>query len=129
MPGDNAATVAANAPVAFPQDGPASGGIAVRVDAFSFTVVNAGDYEVSWQVSFTEAGQLQLALNGAGLPDTVIGRATTTNQGSGNTIVTIGAGQVLSVINPAGNPTALTITTDAGGTHSVSATLSIKRLS
>ena len=129
MPGDNSATVAAGSPVAFPQTGPASGGIATRVDAFSFTIVNAGDYEVAWQVSFTEAGQLQLAIGGAGLPDTVIGRATTTNQGSGNTIVTIGAGDVLSVINPAGNPTALTITTDAGGTHSVSATLSIKRLS
>jgi|ERR1700690_191647 len=129
MPGDNSATVAVGAPVEFPQTGPASATpIVTRVDNFSFTLLNTGTYAVSWQVSVTEAGQLQLAIGGAGLPDTVTGRATGTDQISGNTIITATAGQVLSLINPAGNSTALTITPTAGGTHSVSATLNIRQI-
>jgi len=129
MPGDNSATVAVGAPVAFPQTGPVSASpIATRVDNYSFTLLNTGTYAVSWQVSVTEAGQLQLAIGGSGLPDTVTGRATGTDQISGNTIITATAGQVLSLINPAGNSTALTITPTAGGTHSVSATLNIRQI-
>jgi hypothetical protein len=127
MPGDNAATVAVGAPVAFPQNGPTNGA-AVRADNFTFTLPNTGDYEVDCQVSVTEAGQLQLALGGAGLPNTVAGRATGTSQIVISTIIHATAGQVLSVINPAGNATALTITPIAGGTHAVSATLKIKQV-
>jgi len=129
MPGDNSATVAAGAPVAFPQTGPASAtAIVTRGDDYTFMFNNAGTYQIDWQVSFAEAGQLQLAIGGVGLPDTVVGRATGTSQAVGNAVITVGAGNVLSVINPSGNPAALTITPTAGGTHSVSATLTIKRL-
>lgn len=129
MPGDNAATVAVGAPVAFPQNGPTSAPAAAnRADNFTFTLPNTGDYEVDCQVSVSEAGQLQLALGGVGLPDTVAGRATGTSQIVISTIIHATAGQVLSVINPAGNSTALTITPIAGGTHSVSATLKIKQV-
>jgi hypothetical protein len=129
MPGDNAATVAAGAPVLFPQVGPTSGaGAPVAASSSTFTLPATGDYEVDCQVSVTEAGQLQLALGGVGLPNTVAGRATGTSQIVISTIIHATAGQVLSVINPAGNATALTITPIAGGTHSVSATLKIKQI-
>jgi hypothetical protein len=105
-----------------------------RATASSFTLAAIGDYEISWQVPVTEAGQLVLALDtGAGaveLPNTVVGRPTGTTPIVGHTIITTTvAGSILSVRNPAGNSNALTITPLAGGTHPVSATLIIKRLS
>jgi hypothetical protein len=133
MPSDNAATVAVGAPVLFPQTGPADGSSAIaRVSATSaFTLAAAGIYSVSFQVSVTEPGQLELALNGisGALPATVVGRATGTSQIWASVLIQAAAGDVLTVVNPAGNSTALTITPLAGGTHSVSATLVIRRLS
>jgi hypothetical protein len=131
-PPNNAAPVAVGGAVEFPQNGAANG--IARATASAFTLPAIGDYEVSWQVPVTEAGQLVLALDtGAGaveLPGTVVGRATGTTPIVGHTIITTTvANSILSVRNPAGNPTALSVTPLAGGTHPVSATLIIKRLS
>ena len=129
MPGDNSATVAVGAAVEFPQDGPTVGtGPPTRFSVTEFTLPATGTYLVNAQVSFDEAGQLQIALDGVGLPDTVVGRATGTSQLIINTLIAATAGQRLSIINPTGNVAALTITPIAGGTHSVSATLIITRL-
>jgi hypothetical protein len=124
---DYSTTVAVGAAVPFPQAGPTSGA-ATAASSSTFTLVAGGDYEVKWQVSVTEAGQLQLAIGGTGLPDTVVGRATGTDQILGNTIITATAGQVLSVINPAGNAAALTVTPIAGGSSPISGTLSITKV-
>jgi hypothetical protein len=128
MPGDNADTVAPGTAVDFPNNGPTTADVVTRASASTFTLVEAGTYEVNAQVSVSEAGQLQLAIGGVGLPETVAGRATGTSQIVISTIINVGAGDVLSVINPAGNAAALTITPIAGGTHSVSATLTVKLL-
>lgn len=92
-----------------------------------------GVYEVTWQVSIDEPGQLELWLDsGSGavaLPATTVGRATGTSQLFGNTLIeTTAVNSILSVRNPTGNIPALIITPTAGGTHSVSATLTIKKL-
>ena len=55
MPPDNAATVAAGAPVFFPQNGPTAGGI-VRLDSGEFVLPRAGTYGVDFSVSVTGAG-------------------------------------------------------------------------
>ncbi|HSW75588.1 MAG TPA: hypothetical protein VLG50_00945 [Candidatus Saccharimonadales bacterium] len=129
MPPDNAATVAVGSAVQFPQDGATSGAGITRLTASTFNLAAIGIYEVTWQVSVTEAGQLILVLNGADLPDTVVGRASGTNQITGSAFITTSViNSVLSVNNPSGNSTALTITPLAGGTRPVSATLTIKRL-
>lgn len=128
MPGDNSATVAVGASVQFPQDGPANGAI-TRIDVSTFNLSAAGTYEVIWQVSIDEPGQLQLAINGTGLANTVVGRATGSSQIFGSTIITTTvSNSTLSVINPVGNSTALTITPIAGGASAVSATLTVKEL-
>jgi hypothetical protein len=127
MPPDNAATVAAGSPVQFPQNGPQAGGIA-RSGPGTFVLPDAGTYRVSFVVSVTEAGQLELTRNGLELAYTVNGRATGTSEITGEALVTATAGDVISVINPAGNPTALTITPLAGGTHPVGATLIVEQL-
>ena len=129
MPPDNAATVAPGTDVSFPQDGPNSGTSIVRLDDSSFNLAVIGTYQVLFQVSVTEAGQLVLTLNGAELDYTVVGRATGVSQIVGMAVVeTTAATDVLTVRNPAGNAAALTITPLAGGAQSVSAHLVITQI-
>lgn len=136
MPPDNAATVAVGAPVLFPETGPVGGGV-IRNGASpsEFVLPNIGTYQITFQVSVTEAGQLMLDLSTDGgstfnpLPETVVGRATGTSQIVGTSLVTTTvANSIVRVINPAGNSTALTITPLAGGTHSVSAHIVITQM-
>ncbi len=127
MPGDNAAPVAVGADVHFPQDGEIFGDIQ-RVSVDSFLLPTAGVYQVMFQVSVTEAGQLVLALDNVELPQTVVGRATGTSQIVGLSLVRATAGQILSVRNSSQGFAALTITPFAGGAAPVSAHLTILRL-
>jgi hypothetical protein len=129
MPPNNAATVAPNTDVSFPQDGPISGTAITRVNASSFNLAGIGTYQVLFQVNVNEAGQLILTLNGADLAYTVVGRATGTSQIVGMALVqTTVINSVLTVRNPAGNSEALTITPLAGGTRPVSAHLVITQV-
>jgi hypothetical protein len=130
MPGDNAATVGVATDVSFPQNGPASATTLItRVNESSFSLGAIGTYEVQFQVSVTEAGQLDLTLNGDELAYTVVGRATGTSQIVEMALVqTTLVDSTLTVRNPAGNSTALTITPLAGGKSPVSAHLVILRL-
>jgi hypothetical protein len=128
MPPDNAATVAPGTDVDFPQDGPSSGTI-TRTGPASFNLAEIGTYRVAFNVSVSEAGQLILTLNGADLAYTVTGRATGTSQITGESLVqTTSVNSILTVRNPAGNSTALTITPLAGGTRPVSASLIVEQL-
>ncbi|WP_416151668.1 collagen-like protein [Salipaludibacillus sp. HK11] len=133
MPPDNAATVATGGDVDFPQDGPSSGVEISRTGADTFNLAEIGFYQVLFQVSVSEAGQLVLTLDSGGgaveLAYTVVGRATGTSQIVGMAIVeTTVINSILTVRNPANNATALTITPLAGGTEPVSAHLVITRL-
>jgi len=129
MPPDNAVTVAPGTDVSFPQDGPNSGTSIVRLDDSSFNLAVIGTYQVLFQVSVTEAGQLILTLNGEDLEYTVAGRATGVSQIVGMAIVeTTSVNAVLTVRNPEGTAAALTITPLAGGTRPVSAHLVITQL-
>lgn len=135
--GDYAATVAAGAPVPFPRNGANSGsGIARTFNPYneSFTLPNTGTYEVTFNVSTTEPGQLQLAFR---VDTTYTPIAHTTAVGAGGTnggpiggtfFITATAGQALAVINPAGNPAALTITPAGTLTYANVPTLTIKQL-
>ncbi|MET3683737.1 hypothetical protein ABID56_001846 [Alkalibacillus flavidus] len=128
MPPDNAATVAPGTDVSFPQDGPTSGTDILRVNDTTFNLAETGIYQVLFQASIAEAGQLILTLNGADLEYTVVGRATGTSQIVGMALVeTSVIDSLLTVRNPAGNATALTLTPLAGGTRPVSAHLVITR--
>lgn len=128
MPGDNTATIAAGAPIAFPQNG-LTNGIITRINSSQFNIPAIGIYLVIWQVSIAEAGQLILQLNGTDIPTSVVGRATGTSQIHGQTMITTTQiNSVLQVINPSGNPVALTLTPTAGGTRTVTANLVITRI-
>ena len=111
------------------QDGPNSGVDISRTSANSFSLGLIGIYEILFQVGVNETGQLLLTLNGADLEYTVVGRATGTSQIIGMAIVTTtSVNSILTVRNPAGNATALTITPSAEGTRPVSAHLVIIQL-
>jgi hypothetical protein len=130
MPPNNSATVGVGADVSFPQTGPISpGGAIVRTGPSTFTLSAIGTYQVMFQVSVNEPGQLELTLNSAELAYTVVGRATGTNQIVGISLVTTTVtNSVLTVRNPASNSTALTITPLAGGASAVSAHLVITQI-
>ena len=126
MPGDNTATIGVGEDVEFPQNGPTSGTTITRVSASEFNLAEIGTYQVLFQVSVDEAGQLVLTLDDEELDYTVVGRATGTSQIVGMALVeTTEENSILTVRNPAGNSTALTITPLAGGTRPVSAHLVI----
>lgn len=129
MPGDNAATVAIGGDVDFPQDGPTSGGGITRLGVDSFNLATPGVYEVDWQVSVTEPGQLALTLNGLAIDATRVGRATGTSQLVGLTLITVTVPNSVLTVRNSISAAALTITPIAGGQGAVSATLTIKRLS
>lgn len=129
MPPDNAATVAPGTDVSFPQDGPNSGADIARTGPASFNLAQIGTYQVLFEVSVDEAGQLILTLNGADLAYTVFGRAAGASQIVGMALVeTTAVNSILTVRNPAGNAAALTITPLAGGTRPVSAHLVITQI-
>ena len=129
MPGDNGASIAAGADLSFPQNGPTFGTDVIRLGPSSFTLVSVGIYQVMFQVSITESGQLCIVLNAGQNPTTVVGRATGTSQLVGICLVqTVLPGSILSIRNPLGEPIALTATPVAGGTNPVSAHLVITRL-
>ena len=133
MPPDNAAMVAVGADVQFPQDGSTSGPAIVRTGSGSFNLADIGTYQVLFQICVTEAGQLILTLDSGGgateLAYTVVGRSTGTSQITGIALVTTTVvNSVLTVRNPAGNVSPLTITSAAGGTLPVSAHLTISRI-
>jgi len=126
MPPDNAATVGAGEDVEFPQDGPTSASNITRINASEINLAEIGTYQVFFQVSVSEAGQLVLTLDGQELDYTVVGRATGTSQIISTSLVTTTEpDSVLTVRNPEDNATALTITPVAGGTMPTSAHLVI----
>lgn len=129
LPPDNTATVAPGTDVSFPQDGPNSGSDISRSGTDSFNLAQIGTYQIFFEVSVDEAGQLILTLNDEDLAYTVVGKATGASQIIGMAIVTTtAANSILTVRTPAGNSAALTITPLAGGTRPVSAHLIITQI-
>jgi hypothetical protein len=123
-------TVSPGEAVAFPDPGPSDGSGAIYPSTASSYVLTAiGTYDVSFQVPVIEAGQLELAMNGAPLPYTVVGRSTGTTQITETTLVTTtSADSYLQVLNPLGALSDLIIAPFAGGTIAANATLVIERL-
>lgn len=134
MPSDNVATIAPGGDIEFPQDGPIVGTSIVRFSNTSFVLIDIGTYLVQFQASIDEAGQLGLTNNNNIIPSSIVGRATGTSQIVGFLIITTtSSNTVISVRNPPGNPTALTLTPNAGGAiaggnGAVSAHLTILKL-
>ena len=126
---DYAATVAVGAPVPFPQAGPAQGAGIVAGGTNQFVLPLAGNYRVSWAVDFVEASQLEAALDGTPVANTCATSGAGTQQNTNTVLIAATAGQLLSVINPAGNAAALTVQpADGSLTHAQAPSLTIEYL-
>ena len=92
----------------------------------AFTI--AGDYRVAVSVSGVEPGQFGLFLNGASVAGTVYGSGAGTQQDTGQAIITIAAGDVLTLRNHS-SAAAVGLQTLAGGTQgNVSASILVQKL-
>lgn len=125
MPLDNEAPVGLGMDVSFPFDGPTGSGGISRLSPSEFLLAAIGTYQVTFQVSVSEAGQLILTLNGVDLPYTAVGRATGTSQLVGTALVSTTTPFSTLTVRNSGSFSALTITPSAGGYQPVSAHLTI----
>jgi hypothetical protein len=91
-------------------------------------LVNAGTYKITFSVSGVEPSQMALFDNGAPVPGTVYGSGAGTQQNIGQAIITVAAGDVLTIRNHS-SAAAVTLQTLAGGTQTnVNASITIEKL-
>lgn len=129
---DYTTTVAVGAAIPFPRDDFLSGGI-IRSSTTEFLLPFAGTYKVDFIIQTTELGQWQVSVAGVAVANSTVGNQNPTSGGhlfTGVAFVTTVSNDVLmSVINPAGNSTALTITPPGGAvTHANVQSLVIRRI-
>lgn len=129
-PPDYPTTIATGSSLDFPHAGPCGGSSITRTSSGEFSLSAIGVYEIFWQADITEAGQLMLRLNGVLQTQTTASRATGTVSFANCVIIqTTSINSIVSVMNPPGNATALTLTPASGGlTQAPATSLVIKRL-
>ncbi|MCU1465208.1 MAG: hypothetical protein JWM72_1136 [Actinomycetia bacterium] len=92
------------------------------------TVTNAGTYRIETSVSSVEPAQVAIFVNGAELAGSTYGSGAGTQQDTGHVIVTLAAGDVLTLRNHS-SAAAFTLQTLAGGTQTnVNASILIQQL-
>jgi hypothetical protein len=125
-----AQTLLPGAPIAYTTSRTALGtGITKNGAGTIITIANAGTYYIAFQASCTEAGQLGLSINGVLDANTVVGRATGTEQIYETYVHSFSALTTISVVNA--STTTLTLTPSAGpvvGPDPVSTNIVIVRI-
>lgn len=106
---DYPSPLASGAAVPFPRNAAAVNAPVARASASSFTVLVSGVYEISWTVAFVEASQLQISISGLGVVDTTTLSGAPNSINSNAAIVALSVGELIELINPPGNPGALTV--------------------
>jgi hypothetical protein len=110
---EGAQSIAGEAPVTFSGAGTVSSGFTHIAGAAEITVASAGVYEIRFEVIPFQASQLALFVNGAVAPGTTFGNPTA-NQNSGQAILVLGAGDVLTLRNHT-SAGAITLLASTGG--------------
>ena len=108
-----AETVAVESDVTFSTTGPVSGFTHVPT-ASTIGVETSGTYLVKFSVTGTQAGQFTLMDDGEVVGGTTYGTANAPGQDGGEAIVTLSAGDVLTLRNHTSS-TSVVLETDAGG--------------
>jgi hypothetical protein len=104
------------ADVTFDGNGVKTPGITHAPGTTQILVTTPGDYKISFSVSGVEPSQFALFLNGSPLTNTVYGSGAGTQESMGQAIVTLAAGDVLTLRNHS-SAAAVTLQTLAGGTQ------------
>jgi len=103
-------------------------GIAHVPGTTQIAVSDAGKYEVHFSVSGVEPNQFAIFINGALAEGTVYGSGAGTQQNTGQAILALACGDVLSLRNHS-STNAVTLQTQAGGTQaSINASVLIRKL-
>jgi hypothetical protein len=125
---DAAQTVPIEADVIFNKNGVLTSGITHALGAAGIVLVNAGDYKVTFSVSGTEVSQMALFVNGILVPGTIYASGAGTQQNTGLAIVSLAAGDVLTVRNHSSSA-AVGLATAIGGTQAnVNASVAIEKI-
>ena len=123
-----AETVAIEAAIAFDSNGVMTSGITHSLGTSDITLLNAGIYKIDFSVSGTEPNQMALFVNGVVVPGTTYGSGAGTQQNSGQAIIAVGAGGVLSVRNHS-SAAAVGLAALIGGTQpTANASVTIEKL-
>jgi collagen type I alpha len=128
-----AEVVALEADVVFDSNGVVTQGLVHAANTAEITVVDPGDYQVSFSVSGAEPNQFALFRNGSAVDGGIYGSGASTQQNNGQAIVTLAAGDRLTIrnhssdaaIDLAGAP----LPTIGGTAPAVNASIVIEKLS
>ena len=124
-----AQVVAIEADVGFGSNGVMTSGITHALGSPAIVLANAGDYKVTFSVSGTEPSQMALFVNGLEVPGGIYGSGAGTQLTTGQVILTVAAGAVLTVRNHS-SAAAVTLATPIGGTQAnANASVAIEKLS
>jgi len=122
-----AATVAIEAPILFDSNGPLLG-ITHILGSGAIVVTNGGTYAITFSVSGTEPNQFAISVNGIADATTIYGSGAGTQQNTGQAILTLGAGDTITIINHS-SAAAVTLASIVGGAQAnVRASVLIERL-
>jgi hypothetical protein len=121
-------TVAIEADIPFDSNGLLTAGITHAPGNAGIAVVGAGIYKIDFSVSGTEPSQFAVFVNGAVAPGSTYGSGAGTQQSTGQVILALGAGDVVTIRNHS-SAAAVTLQTLAGGTQvNVNASVAILKL-
>jgi hypothetical protein len=122
-------SVALEGDVTFDSNGVLTSGIAHALGGAGIRLVGSGTYRVEYSISGTEPSQFALFVNGTTLVSgSVYGSGAGTQQSTGQALVTVVAGDVLTLRNHT-SAAAVTLATPIGGTQqSTNASVTIEKL-
>jgi hypothetical protein len=121
-------TVALEGDILFNANGPISADFTHVVGAAGITFVTPGTYKVAFVISGTASNQMSTFINGVGTLGGTYGADDGAEQTSGQTILTVSAGNVLTIRNHT-SLGAVVLANHAGGSNtSVDASILIERL-
>lgn len=124
-----AQVVALEADITFDTNGLITPGFTHAPGTAAINIIAAGVYKVDFSVSGVEPNQFTLFLNGGAVAGTTYGSGAGTQQNTGQAIIAMSAGDVLTLRNHT-SAAAVTLQTLAGGTVvNANASISILRLS
>jgi len=115
--------------VVFSSNGVLTSGITFTPGTDTISVTTAGDYEITFSVSAVEPSQFGLFVNGSPVADTIYGSGAGTQQDNGQAILTLAAGDAVTLVNNS-SAAGIILQTLAGGTQTnVNASVVITMLS
>ncbi len=114
--------------VTFDTNGALTSGLSHAPGSADTTVIAVGTYEISWNVSAVEPSQFALFVNGVVSAGGIFGSGAGTQQNNGHILLTLSAGDVVSLHNYT-SAAATTLQTLAGGTAAnVNASILFRKL-